>query len=274
MNRRASGALPTGLRILEILCVRPAGLGVTELANEMNADKGNLHRLLNVLKETGYVDQDAASKRYTATVQIVSLAGSVLRNLDLLEIARPTMRELREVTGETIHLARRTQQGGIYIAQERPFSRLSVETEIGAVVPLYCTSTGKALYADTPRDQLEDLLEAPFEAHTLRTHRTVEALIADLGEVRRRGYAVDDEEFNIGIRCLAAPISDMHGVTVASLGLSGPADRITLERIEQLGIAVRTAANKITTALGGAERNNSQRTEQSHAYEEDKRNVV
>jgi DNA-binding IclR family transcriptional regulator len=252
MNARASGSLQTGLAALEVLCSTPAGLGVTELANEIGSDKGNLHRLLRVLAAAGYVEQDPASKHYRATVQIVSLAGNILRSLDLLEIARPVMRELREITGETIHLARRTQRGGIYLAQERPFNRLSVETEIGALVPVYCTSTGKALYAETPRADIESLLESPLVAHTMRTHRTVDALMADLEEVRQRGYAIDDEELNVGIRCLAAPIFNMDGDVAASIGASGPADRITLERMADLGEEIRTAADKITNALGGA----------------------
>jgi IclR family acetate operon transcriptional repressor len=123
-------------------------------------------------------------------------------------------------------------------------------------VPIYCTSTGKALYAETPRPELEELLETPLVAHTMRTHRTIGALMADLEEVRRRGYAFDDEELNVGIRCLAAPISNMDGETVASIGASGPADRITLERMADLGKKIRTAADKITNALGGADFSN------------------
>lgn len=253
MTRSTSGLLQTGLLVLETLCAAPAGLGVTELAKELEADKGNLHRLLSVLRETGYVEQEEASRRYKATVQIVSLAGSMLRSLNLVEIARPVMRELCESTGETIHLARRTPRGGVYIAQERPFSRLSVETELGSPVPIHCTSTGKALYAGAARSEVEPLLELPLERHTYRTHQTLETLLADLGETRSRGYAVDDEELNVGIRCLAAPVFDIHGATIASLGLSGPAHRITLERFAELGAEVRAAADKTTYGLGGSE---------------------
>lgn len=252
MSRSTSGLLQTGLLVLETLCASPAGLGVTELAKEIDADKGNLHRLLAVLREAGYVEQEEASKRYKATVQIVSLAGSMLRSLDLVEIARPIMRELCESTGETIHLARRTPRGGVYIAQERPFNRLSVETELGAPVPIHCTSTGKALYAGCSRAEVEPLLTLPLERHTYRTHQTVEALLADLEETGRRGYAVDDEELNMGIRCLAAPVFDIHGSAIASLGLSGPAHRITLERFAELGAEVRDAADRATYGLGGS----------------------
>lgn len=267
MTRSTSGLLQTGLLVLETLCAAPAGLGVTELAKEIKADKGNLHRLLSVLRETGYVEQDEASRRYKATVQIVILAGSMLRSLNLVEVARPVMRELCESTGETIHLARRTPRGGVYIAQERPFNRLSVETELGSPVPIHCTSTGKALYAGSTRTDLESLLDLPLERHTYRTHQTVESLLADLEETRRRGYSVDDEELNVGIRCLAAPVFDIHGATVASLGLSGPAQRITLERFAELGAEVRAAADKVTYGLGGSQSQISSTPEQETSEE-------
>ena len=90
MSRSTSGLLQTGLLVLETLCASPAGLGVTELAKEIDADKGNLHRLLSVLREAGYVEQEEASKRYKATVQIVSLAGSMLRSLDLVRSPAPS----------------------------------------------------------------------------------------------------------------------------------------------------------------------------------------
>ena len=130
MTEARSGSLRTGLQVLDVLCAHPAGLGVTELAARIGKDKGNLHRLLRILEEEGHVQQDLPTKRYRPTVKIVNLASSLLRNLDLLEIARPVMRALKQSTKETVHLAHRTAQGGVYIAQERATGRLTVETDI------------------------------------------------------------------------------------------------------------------------------------------------
>ena len=248
---QATGSLQTGFLVLEILSSSRSGCGVTELANATGKDKGNLHRLLQMLADAGYVDQDPDSRRYRATAKILRLAGSVLHNLDLLEVARPVMRELGLATGRTTHVAQRTRSGGVYIGQERPIGRLSVETEIGALVPIHCSATGKALYCEASRAELEQLIQAPFKTHTTRTHRSFESLMADLEEVSRRGYAIDDEEHFAGIRCVASPILNAQGAVVGCIGTTGSVQSVTLESIPEVGAEIREAALQITASLGG-----------------------
>ena len=247
-----TGSLQTGLLVLEILSSARSGLGVADLAHATGKDKGNLHRLLNMLADAGYVEQDADSGRYRVTPQVLGLAGSLLNDLDVLEVARPVMRDLRLVTAKTIHVAKRTRAGGIYIAQERPMGRLSVETEIGASVPIHCTATGKALYCDASRTELERVVRVPFEKYTDRTHQSFETLMTDLEEVRRRGYAIDDEEHFPDIRCVASPIFNARGAIVGSIGTSGHVQSITLEATPVIGAETREAADQITAALGGS----------------------
>ncbi|MFI6481740.1 IclR family transcriptional regulator [Nonomuraea sp. NPDC050663] len=249
---RAAGALLTGLDVLEALARRPEGLGVTALAREVNADKGNVHRLLRVLEERGYVEQDHATKIFQVSTRMISLAGQVLRGVDLVTTAGPVMRELAVSAGEAVHLARRTRGGGVYVAQERQAGgRITVETEIGAQPVIYASSTGKALYCTATAQELAELLPEPFTAFTMRTHRGLDSLAADLEQVRHRGYAIDDEELNLDVRCVAAPIFNLHGVPLASIGISGPASRITLARIGDLGRLVTVAAFRITQQMGG-----------------------
>lgn len=249
---RAAGALLTGLDVLEALARRPEGLGVTAVAREVNADKGNVHRLLRVLEERGYVEQDPATKLFRVSTRIISLAGQVLRGVDLVGTAGPIMRELSAATGEAVHLARRTRGGGVYVAQERQAGgRITVETEIGAQPVIYASSTGKALYCTATEEELSALLPEPFTAYTMRTHTGIAGLMADLDQVCRRGYAIDDEELNLDVRCVAAPIFNLHGVPLASIGISGPASRVTLARIGELGHLVSAAAYRITQQMGG-----------------------
>src|SRR6185437_15851958 len=157
--------------------------------------------------------------------------------LDVLGVSRTLMRELAHSTGEAVHLARRVPSGGgVYVAQERPgVQQISVETEIGARPPLHCTATGKALIVDADEEELRRLLSEPFQQHTWRTVITFEALCRNLAETRERGYAIDDEEFQADVRCVAAPISDLMGRTVACVGISGPTTRITLCHLSELG---------------------------------------
>ena len=243
------GSLFTGLRVLEALALCPDGLNLTELSTTVDKDKGNLHRLLQTLVAAGYLEQHRLTKRYVVTAQVVTLAGKVLQNLDLVQMARPLMRELSQSTGESVHLARRTKSGGVYVAQERSPNALNVDTEIGTSVPLHSTSTGKALLAGMPRDEIRDLLPSPLALDTIRTHRTVDSLIDDLHEVAVRGYAIDDEEHNPGVRCVAAPIRGADDVTLGSIGISGPAERIGLSRLAELGGIVRDAAASISSSM-------------------------
>lgn len=249
-EQRRAGTLSTGLDILEALASASNGLGVTELAEQVGSDKGNVHRLLKVLKERGYVEQSESTRRYHASVQLVALSGRLLRSLDLLHVARPVMLELREATRESIHLAKRNRVGGVYVAQERNSARVSVETEIGSQPILHATATGKALLAAS-RERLGELVSEPLRAFTPRTITDLKRLRWELDRVVEQGYAVDDEELNPGVRCVAAPVFDMYGTTVGCIGLSGPATRVTIETLPRFGAAIREAAWRITAGIGG-----------------------
>jgi DNA-binding IclR family transcriptional regulator len=245
------GSLSTGLQVLESLAAIPNGASVTDLARELDLDKGYLHRLLRTLEQAGYVEQNPSSKIFRPTVKFVALASVILQHLDVLVSAPPVMRRLLMSSGEAVHLARRIKTGGVYVAQERPSQRVSVETEIGSQPELYCTATGKALLAFLDVAEVRALVEGPFVQYTHRTITDFEGLDRDLASVRSRGYAVDDEERNSGVRCVAAPIFDIMGVTVASIGISGPTTRLGVERVPELGFLVLAAANEITSQIGG-----------------------
>jgi len=249
---RRGGTLESGLDIIETLatCGAP-GLGVTELARRLESDKGNVHRLLQVLALRGYVQQDAETRRWTVTVQVVSLARGVLQSLNVRTLAESELGALVSTTGEASHLAVRTRSGGTYVAQERPYGRVSVETEIGSSPLLHATATGKALLAWLDNPDWRDLVRSPLLRCTARTITSLGDLDRELAAVRARGFAIDDEEFQADVRCVAAPILDHGGVVVASLGVSCPADRLTRKRLPELGETVRAAADRVTRALGG-----------------------
>lgn len=248
---RRVGSLSTGLQVLESLAAIPNGASVTDLARELQLDKGYLHRLLRTLEQAGYVEQNPSTKIFTPTVKFVALASVILQHLDVLVSAPPVMRRLLMSSGESVHLARRIKTGGVYVAQERPSQRVSVETEIGSKPELYCTATGKALLAFLDDAEVRELAVGPFAQYTHRTIADADGLERDLALVRSRGYAVDDEERNSGVRCVAAPIFDIMGSTVASIGISGPTNRLGVERVPELGALVLGAANEITSQIGG-----------------------
>lgn len=250
-DRGRSGTLKAGLDIIEHLVERETPAGVTELAAELDMDKGNLHRLLKVLAERGWVTQNPESRRYTPTAHVVALAGSLLRKLDLRNAAEDVCARLLESTGESVHLSQVTSTGPVYVLQRRPPYRVSIATEVGARPPMHATATGKSILAFVDPQRREQWVTEPLEAFTFRTHTTMEALDRDLEEVRRRGFAVDDEEFNAGARCVAAPIFGLEGEVIGCVGISTPVQRISLSELPALAAAALGAAREITYNMGG-----------------------
>lgn len=250
-SRGRGGTLESGLDIIEYLVERATPAGVTELAVGLDMDKGNLHRLLKILTARGWVVQDLESKRYTPTAHVVGLAGALLRKLDLRAAAEDVCAQLLERTGESIHLSQVTSTGPVYVLQRRPAFRVSIATEVGARPPLHATATGKAVIAHVDESRLLEWVREPLESFTFRTHSTLEALRRDLEEVRRRGFAIDDEEFNPGARCVAAPIFGLDGDVIGCVGISTPTLRVSIGDMTKLADAALDAAREITRNMGG-----------------------
>ena len=249
---RVGGALMTGLDVLEALGSVRGPVGLSELARTLKADNGHVHRLLGVLTKRGYVHRDEASKTYTLGAGVVQLAGSLLRNMDIVAQARPLMLDLMNMTGESVHLAHRTITGGVYIARERLARKVTVETEIGAPVVVHATSTGKALYCRDSAETLQTVIDLDdLEGFTEHTITDRPGLLRDLAATAERGFALDNEELNIGVRCVASPVADIGGNIRASIGISGPATRLDEETIGKCAVLVCTAAKSLTELLGG-----------------------
>ena len=249
---RVGGALMTGLDVLEALGSAPGPVGLSELARMLNADNGHVHRLLGVLTKRGYVHRDEANKTYTLGAGVVQLAGSLLRNMDLVTESRPIMRELMTLTGESVHLAHRTPVGGVYLARERLARRVTVETEIGSPVVVHATSTGKALYCRDSPEMLETVIDLDaMERFTERTITDRAGLLRDLATTAERGFALDNEELSIGVRCVASPVVGIGGNIRASIGISGPATRLDADTIGKCAVLVCMAAKTLSEFLGG-----------------------
>jgi DNA-binding IclR family transcriptional regulator len=226
-------SLARGLKILELLGQSQDGVSITELAETLKVDKGSASRLVSTLAHYGYAEKDEVTRRFHLGPRVVSLSRSVLTRLPLREAAKPFLRQLMEHTGECAHLAVPAQGKVLYIDQVESPATLRVNAQVGTLNPLHCTALGKVLLA------FGDLeLSASLEAFTPRTLVDPELLRKALEQVRLQGYAVDDEEFDPGVRCIAAPVFDFRGKTVGSIGISGPATRLTPERLPELAASV------------------------------------
>ena len=237
-------SLARGLKILNLLGQNQDGASITELAEILGVDKGSASRLVATLARYGYAEKDEVSRRYHLGSQVVSLSRSVLTRLPLREVAKPYLRQLMERTGECAHLAVAAQGKVLYIDQVESPATLRVNAQVGQMNPLHCTALGKVLLAS---GQVE--IPPELESFTTRTITDRETLLRHLEQVRRQGYALDDEEFDPGVRCIAAPVSDYRSRVVGSIGISGPATRMTLERLPELAAVVSEIAKALSERM-------------------------
>ncbi len=237
-------SLARGLRILNLLGQTPEGISITELADHLGVDKGSASRLVATLAAQGFVEKDEVSRRYRLGPQVVSLSRSVLTRLSLREAAKPYLRQLMERSGECAHLAVAAQGKALYIDQVESPATLRVNAQVGTMNPLHCTSLGKVLLAFGAAEFPDAL-----EAYTPRTITDPVMLRAHLDQVRQAGYALDDEEFDLGVRCLAAPVFDFRGKVIGAIGISGPATRMSLERIPELAAGVVDTARALSERM-------------------------
>jgi len=244
-------SLGRGLDVLAMLAEARDGVGVSEVASSLSVDKSTAFRLLSTLVRDGFAVQDEDSRRYRAGMRIVQLSARVLERTELREVAVPWVKRLQKVTGESAHLAVLAQGKAVYIHKETSGSGLNVNTEVGRRAPLHCSAIGKALVAELPASELETMLPAQeMTRYTPRTMTTLRELAPHLEVTQSRGYAVDDEEFEPGVRCVAAAIRGHSGRVEAAVGVSGPSFRVTLERIPSLGAIVAETASEISRLLG------------------------
>ncbi len=231
--------LARGLQILNALADAQDGLSITELAENFAVDKGNMSRVLQTLANYGFAEKNPQTRRYFLGPQIVRLSRSLLARISLRDSAKPYLNQLVEATGECAHLAILAQGQAVYIDQAESPQSLRVTTGVGTIAPLYCTALGKVLLAFGAAEMPDTL-----EAFTPRTITDVGMLQRHLEIVRNRGYALDDEEFEVGVRCVAAPISDYREQCIAAIGISGPTSRLSLD--------VLPDAAQIVTEIGKA----------------------
>jgi IclR family transcriptional regulator, KDG regulon repressor len=237
-------SLARGLKILEILGQAQDGVSITELAERLGVDKGSASRLVATLAGYGYAEKDDETRRYHLGPQVVALSRSLLTRLPLREAAKPFLRELMERTGECSHLAVPAQGKVLYIDQVESPATLRVNAEVGTMNPLHSTALGKVLLAFGG-------LEPPsvLESFTPHTLTDLAKLRKNLEQVRTQGYAVDDEEFDPGVRCIAVPVLDFRSKVVGSIGISGPATRVTRERLPQLASIVLEVGKSLSEKL-------------------------
>lgn len=252
-----STTVAKAINILDILALKAdIGISLAELCSLIKIPKSSTHRYLVTLQELGLAERKSNDRYYLGS-KVIEMAGTYLLKSDLRNDSQATLDELAEMTGETIHLAVPSGTEVVYIAKVESKHALSMFSHIGARLPMHCTALGKAILAFSDRHRLQAVLTAPLITRTPNSITLVKALEDELTLIRARGYAIDNEENEPGIRCVGAPIFDYTTMPIAAISISAPSDRMDQERCNDLGPLVLKAALKVSKRKGYAGHVNS-----------------
>lgn len=244
-------SLDRAMEVFEHLSER-SGQTLSGLAAELDQSPATVYRILVTLSQRDLVEFDSAAQLWHIGPRAFLIGSRFLRRTSLVERARPIMRRLLDETGETVNLGTVQGRSVLFVSQVETEETIRAFIPPGTLSPLHASGIGKALLADMTGERRAKFLgDDALEAFTPKTLTTRETLIADLRRIRERGYSVDDEERNLGMRCIASAVFDVHGEAIAGISISGPTSRMALEHTGRLGAAVMRSAAELTAALGG-----------------------
>jgi IclR family KDG regulon transcriptional repressor len=243
-------AVARALGILENVDGSVRGTGITELSRRLGLGKSTVHRLCATLEHHGYLVRDAGTGRYRLSMRVFQIGSHALDALDLPARAMPALEALGAATEETVHLAVLDGADVIFIGKVESPRPLRLYSQVGRRCPAHCTAVGKVLLAAAAPNQRAPAAARPLKRYTGKTITSAAALDRELEDVRRRGYATDDEEFEDGIRCIAAPVRDYRGRVIAAVSVSVPAGRMPRSRTGPLTEQVLETARRVSDGLG------------------------
>lgn len=238
-------------QIIEFLACSKDWVSVRTMARELHISAASAYRALNSLKELGYVRQEAQDSKYQLTLKIAGISAQVLENVQLRQIAHPFLQSLTSLTNETTHLAVLEGREFVYIDKVDNTQAMRMRSRLGQRGQLHCTAAGKSMLAFMPEGDMRVLVQhLGFQALTEKTITDPTRLVEHLQKVRKLGYAVDDEENELGIRCIGSPIYDHAGRLAGALSISGWTITMTRDRIPQLAPELMQTCQRISKELG------------------------
>lgn len=258
-RRGASGysqSLERGLAILSALASGPPLLGISDLARAVGLSRSTAHRYVATLTKLGYLDQDAATRKYRLGPRVLDLGFSAINSMELREIAAPHLQQLSDETGRTVNMAILDGVDVVYIERCRSSQQgqreIDLNLHVGSRLPAYCTSLGKVLLAflpDAERRALLDRIEFIRRGPNTLTGKT--ALSAELARIRGRGIAVSNEELAYGLRSIAVPVRSQSGEAVAAINLAVHRSMVSMEDLViRLSPTLERTAAEISRRLG------------------------
>lgn len=216
--------------VIDYMALSEKELGVTEISEALNFGVSATYHLLNTLKECNIIEQNETTKKFKLGLKLWQIGMRAYGQNDISITLKPYLRKLKELTGETANLTVLDNNQIVYIAQEESNRLLKMFTKIGVSAPLHCTGAGKILLAYQAKAKQEQILNSiELTKYTNKTITDKDKLMEELDLIRKQGYGLDDEERELGVSCIGAPVFGVHNEIVACISISGPKSRFTKE---------------------------------------------
>jgi IclR family transcriptional regulator, KDG regulon repressor len=238
-------------QILDCFGFEHQELSVSEIGAKTNLHRSTAHRILMALEYNDLIQQNPENGKYRLGIKLFRLGHQAVSHLNLREICRPFLTRIMTETKETVHLAVLDEDQVLYLDKVEGPHALRMPSRVGRRIPTYCTSLGKAMLSCLDDQQVKNIFRnqvlRPYTANTLKT---ASQLLYDLRMIRKRGYSIDNEEIEIGLRCVGAPIKDYTGAMVGAISAAAPSARLSGQKIHTVGRLVLTTAEEISEKLG------------------------
>jgi DNA-binding IclR family transcriptional regulator len=243
-------AVERALQILESFSEENAERGVSEIAQLVDLHKATTFRIVTTLVNFGFLERTADGQKYRLGMRLASLGSNVIQRMDVRREALPYMQRLVDQWGESVDLSIFEQNDVFFVEAVQGNHALTFAAAVISRLPLHCTASGKVFLAYLPPDKLDRLLQQPLSAYTDKTITSPEKLREQLVEIRRLGYAIDDEELEVGVYAFSAPIRNQHKEVIAAMGMPIPVSRLNLSQLPAIAAALCDTTASVSYRLG------------------------
>ena len=246
-------SLAKGLRVLELLAAN-GDMSASRMAKHLDTSRAAGHRFLTTLRDLGYVDKTEEGL-FRLTFKVVELGMKKLDGFEIRHSVHPFLQEMALACGETVNLGHWDGTAIVHLDKINSTEIFRLDVGLGALAPAYCTGLGKAVLAFLPDHELEDYLQSvEWVAMSPKTIKTPEKLKVDIEKIRKRGYAIDDEELSLGLRCVAAPVFDHTGRPTYAMSVSGPTQRMSKKKLHAVQAKLVPLCCRVSRLIGAPDK--------------------
>ena len=249
MNKYRIPNLDKACEVIERVAQAPSGLPLKTISAELDIPRTTALRIVETLHARNFLARNEEGL-FTLGTALVHIGVMALDGLDIRSFARPVLKKLSDETGESSHIAMLNGDKSLLVEVCDSPHPVRIASRPGTLVDLHCSSTGKVFLAFSIPDPAPFCRALDLSEHTKNTSTTVEAVLADIEQTRRQGYAIDEEEYVLGARCIAAPIMNAFGKTIAAIGITASTSTFTKAKIPKMSARLREAAAQISSNMG------------------------